>query len=158
MLLISLKLRSYNLDLNHAQFFVVGIFLHSELFNGELITPAFIIYLNLCQEHTPKSRKLSVATNFSCYNGLNWEFWSVIYDVKEIWSLYMKMQGHKETSEIQHNNICKYKYNKYWGRIELTCGKWWRTIPPNRPNLYWSPPFGLRLRFNTPLIQQPLVR
>ena len=38
-----------------------------------------MIYLNFWQKHTSKSRKLRVATNFSCGNWLNWEFWNVRY-------------------------------------------------------------------------------
>ena len=39
---------------------VVGNFLFSERFNGELFLSAFRIYLFFCQKHTPKSRKFNV--------------------------------------------------------------------------------------------------
>ena len=37
---------------------VLRNFLHSDKFNGEVITPAFRIYLPFCQKHTAKSRIL----------------------------------------------------------------------------------------------------
>ena len=58
---------------------VLGNFLHSEQFIVELITPAFRIYLHFGQKQTPKSRKLSVAHNFSCGNGSLIVPWSAIY-------------------------------------------------------------------------------
>ena len=56
---MALKSRSYILDLDHVKL-SLGIFFFSGLFNGELITPSFRIYLYFCQKHTPKSRKYNV--------------------------------------------------------------------------------------------------
>ena len=36
------------------------------------------ILFHFCQKHTSKPHKLNVATNFSCGNGLNGEFWTCL--------------------------------------------------------------------------------
>ena len=62
---IALKFISYILDLDCVRL-SLGIFLFSDLFNGEFFSPAFRIYLYFCQQHTPKSRKFNGLPNFTC--------------------------------------------------------------------------------------------
>ena len=49
------------------------------LFNGELISPAFRIYLYVCQKHKTKSCKFNVLPNFTCGNRSLVVPWSEIY-------------------------------------------------------------------------------
>ena len=45
---------------------VLGNFHNSELFNEEVLPPAFRIFLNLFSKNTQQKSKLSVVSNFSC--------------------------------------------------------------------------------------------
>ena len=73
----ALKSRSYILDLDHVKLSLRKI-LFTGLFNAELITPAFRIYLYFCQKHKPKSRKINVLPNFTCSKGSLVVPWSAI--------------------------------------------------------------------------------
>ena len=75
---MALKSRSYILDLDHVKL-SLGVFFFTGMFNGELITPAFRIYLYFCQKHTPKSRKFNVSPNFTYGNGFLVVPWSAMY-------------------------------------------------------------------------------
>ena len=82
-------------------------FSSSELFNGELITPAFRIYLHCCPKvSTSKIHKLTVAPNFTCGIGFNWKFWSVIYA-----TLCAVSNVHFEVYIVHENlEICRIPY------------------------------------------------
>ena len=75
-------------DLDHVTLSFGFFSSHSEQFNGKVITPAFRVYLHSCQKHTPKSRKLSVAHNLSCWNGPLVVPWSAIYSVYSVCLFY----------------------------------------------------------------------
>ena len=65
-IIISLKSRSFILDLDHVKFFF-GIFFFTGLFIGDHITPAFRIYLFCVKNAHQKAANL--IPNFTCGNG-----------------------------------------------------------------------------------------
>ena len=96
---------------------VLGNFLHSELFNGELFTPAFRIYLYFCQKHTPKSRKFNVCLILPAGMG-SIHSCEVKWRVGVLISVYAFIQFMKNHVEVKHVIVQVFHLGMVWANRE----------------------------------------